>query len=320
MRVAVLVITLLFALVFMAPAGAHANHVVVPPQISPNGVVYIESVFVVDEVWLVLHDDADGTKGQPIGQTFIDQSRGPVTDVAVKIPSQAWSNMRASQPIWIDLYFDNGDGRFDASSDESLSPLSLFSPTSFTVQRGDTRAYLGVHSTRLQRTTGTVNIRRAILPENGYLVIRNDSNGGPGVIVGHTALKAGNHTDVSIRLNATFFENRPSSFGVWVMLYMDDGNGELDEKDRSVTVGNQSIRSALSLSKRESSTTSTPAEAELVTTPTMEESQSGNEQRDRVSSTDDSPQIGVSGPVSGLVLTAIALVAFVITGRYLIHR
>jgi len=270
-RLALFVVSLACVAALAVPAAAHINHVTAAPQGSPDGVVYVGSVSVVDrgpDAWVALH-----AGGEPVGHAPIDPAEVPLYDVPVELYPGAWANTSGSRTLRVELYLDDGDDRFEPAEDERVSRGGLFEPATLAVRRAEARAYLGAATLGPQRTGGMIEVRKAVLPEPGHLVVRNASAGGGapgdrGAVVGHRALPAGTHEGVEVHLNRTFLASQSGSFFLRATLYVDDGDGGFDDGDRPIVVGNTTVGSTLRLRKVEGTPTPTPGESQLVTTPT----------------------------------------------------
>jgi LPXTG-motif cell wall-anchored protein len=68
-------------------------------------------------------------------------------------------------------------------------------------------------------TNNSVNVKEVYSAQDGWMVIHLDENNAPGKVIGHTAVKKGESTDVKVTLD------QPVSAGtkVWPMLHIDAG-------------------------------------------------------------------------------------------------
>ena len=305
MRAAVLAVGLVLLAAAGVPSAAHVDHVTATPQVSPDGTITVETAFVGQSVWLVVRADDDGERGRPVGHAFLDPS-GDMTDVPVPLSPDFWADGNDAHRVWIDLAYDDGDGTYDPETDPSMTRLGQFSPVSVVVRDGNARAYVGAADFGTQSTNGTVVIRQVSLPTDGHLVLRNGSRSSPGDVVGHATLPAGDHADVAVGLDASFYERAPTSFSLRATAYRDDGDGTLDDGDRPIAVGDATVGSWFRVVKRSSSATATPEESELVNTAPG-------------AGDDASPVDGPSTafPVgAGVALVAIALTGVLALGWY----
>lgn len=293
-RSAPLLVVLLALAVLAPPAVAHLNHLAADTQMSPDGVVYVESASAAGDAWLVLHD----RNGTPVGHTRLDASDGTATDVPVTVTPRAWAGTAGGRTVLVDLYLDDGDGTFDAGSDARLSRTGLFDPATITVGRGK-RAYVGVSDEQPQATSGTVEIRRVAIPAAGHLVLRDAPGGGPDTVVGHTALRAGEHRGVAVRLNRTFLRSSGDTVRLWASLAVDDGDGAFDRGDSRVRAGDDPVRTTFRIEKRPETPDTTRSGAS-----TRSGAATSSSPESGPASPAD-PTVGTPGPVSPFTVGAV---------------
>lgn len=270
---ALLALALLLSPISGLAAGHGSNHLGADPQASADGVVRMESVFATEDGFIVIYRDRGGERGEVLAHRPFSASTHDVFDVPVEVGDEAWTDLSRNATLRAVLHGDDGDGEFEPASDPPLTSFSGVAGDSFVVRRGTT-AYVGAASgADVQRSAdGTVEVRSVRLPDRGYVVLRNSSGGGPGEVVGVTALDAGSHANVSVDLDEGFFADRPANatFSVWAHAYVDDGDGEFDEADRPVRAGNETVGTRFGVEKRStgSTPTPTPEEGSLVRTAT----------------------------------------------------
>ena len=245
-------------------ASAHGiNHVGAAPQASADGVVRMESAFATEDGFVVVYRDRGESegRGEVLAHRPFSASTRDVHDVPVRIPPEAWRDLPTNATLRAVLHGDDGDGEFDPATDRPLTSFGGVAGESFVVRRGTT-AYVGASSGgSIQRSTdGVVEVRSVLLPERGYVVLRNSSGGVPGEVVGATALGTGNHTNVSVALDRAFFDAHPANatFSVWAHAYIDDGDGTFDGDDRPIRAGNETIGTRFGVEKALPGRTPTP--------------------------------------------------------------
>jgi hypothetical protein len=249
-------------------AAAHGiNHLGAAPQASADGLVRMESAFATEDGFVVVYRDREGgeERGEVLAHRPFSASTRDVHDVPVRIPSGTWRDLPTNATLRAVLHGDDGDGEFDPATDPPLASFGGVAAESFVVRRGPT-AYVGASSGGdIQRSAdGVVEVRSVHLPERGHLVLRNSSGGRPAEVVGTTALGAGNHTNVPIELDGSFFDDRPtgSTFSVWAHAYVDDGDGTFDADDRSIRAGNETVGTRFGVERAVPGRTPTPTPEE----------------------------------------------------------
>lgn len=311
MRRAALAALLAVALVAAAtPVAGHGNHVEVDSQHSTDGTVVVEAVRPLTDGFLVLHRATDdGEVGQPIGHTAVEMSEGFRQGVPVEMDDTAWADWPESGTLWVVFHADSdGDGEFDAGTDERASAFGAATGQAVTVARSDRPASVVAERARAQQTaSATATVSRAVLPEDGFLVLRTDS-GTDGRVVGAQTLDAGAHEDVSVDFDASAFPANRSTVGLYAQLYTDDGDAAFSEGDSLVRAGDSPVSSYFLVWQvdEESATTDgpvvqTPGDDSDVVTPT--------ETSDATASESDTgvPGYGVVHAVVAVALTAVLL-------------
>lgn len=300
------VVLLLIAIALVAaPVTAHINHAGTDSQVSENGTVVVETAYILADGWLVLHRDDGGEPGEVIGYTRIGKEGGLKTDVTVSVDESAWANW-SNQTVWATLHRNRGASTFDPKKDTALRFFGRPSGDPFILAKGE-RAVVTVSGFAPQRTTGNVTVRRATLPSDGYVVLHNGSTDGE--VVGHVALSAGTHRNVSVPVDESFLRGRDRATLV-AALYADDGDGQFDDGDRIVRAGKSPVATKFGVYPRlNANGTATPTPS-LVTTPTpgAEDTATTSESE----STTGSPASGF-GPGFGVSAAVASLIAVVST-------
>lgn len=232
------------------PVAAHGNHLSADSQVSTDGTLVVESVLPVDEAWIVVRTDEDGSPGEVLGHVPVDADEGLRTDVAVDIEDEAWGNWSGTRPVWTVLHAEDGDGEFDPEDDEMLESFGEPAGDRIQVRKGDAPAYVTAEEFSPQPSDdGTVVVRTAAVPGDGYVVVHDATGEGPGDVVGSTAVASGLHDTVAVDLDAAFFEAREGTVTLWAVLYTDDGSGRFDGADDPVRVGDDTVSTAFGVER-----------------------------------------------------------------------
>jgi hypothetical protein len=215
----------------VAPASAHSNHVTADAQVSADGTVTIERLFLLEEGYLVIHADDGGEPGRAIGHRGLES--GLQTDVPIEIDTEYWERQNGTTTIWAVLHRDaNGNEAFDPGTDNQLSLLGRVAGTRFAVGKsaaGNTSLTAAGFSA--QTIDGpSVTVRRVALAQPGSVVVSADDDGSPGAVAGQRALDAGVHENVTVELDPAFYRNSGEQFRLWATAHTNDG-GDSAEAD-----------------------------------------------------------------------------------------
>lgn len=299
------------------PVAAHTNTIEAVPQVSPDGTVVAESVFVFEDTWLVVHRDDGGEIGEPIGHRAVP-TNSLETEVPVDIDADVWESWEGSRSVHLALHHDDGDGEFSPADDPILGTEETTAATRIVVERGDARAY--VHAARIDplETSGNVSVRAAVMPTDGYLVAHPVSDSGQ--VVGAIPLEAGDHDSTSIRLDETFYRQQDRQFEITVAIYRDDGDGTLGDGDTPVLAGDESVATTVTLERTDDRTpTPTTAEGDGHDHEHDDENESHTHGPDTDSVTESTPTQTTgddgAGPGPLLVLLAVAAAALLARTR-----
>lgn len=338
-RALALALAVLIALaVGPAAAGLHSNHLAVDAQISADGTVVIENGFASGEALVVLHADANGEPGEPVGVARFPRPGEFVSPITVPLDEEAWTALGGSRTLWAVLHNDaDADGEYDPESDDALTTFGSVAGDRFVLANGEAPSYVVARGFGAQESAdGTITVPRVALPEDGHLVVRAHGENGPGEIVGAMPLDAGVHEDVTVALDPSFFEERGERFALHAQAY----TGGATDPGEPVTAGDATVGtkffvstspgagagddSAANGSDRTSAngtdgtvgtagtaTDDGPAvntpEKPAVNTPTANASPSGNATASRTGA--DAPATSASGPGFGPGLPLAALLA-----------
>lgn len=300
--------------------SAHVNDVRADPQVSTDGTVVLETVFIGTDGWVVLHAANGSGPGEPIGHAAVSSEGGLKEDVRVRITPEEWQSWSGNRTVWAVLHADDGDGQFEPGEDEVIEQFEEPAAHRFAVRRGDSPAYVTARGFAPQTTDdATVTVRAVALPEDGHVVVRNATGDGPGAVVGATALPAGTSRNVSVELDAAFFRAREGSFALWAVAYTDDGDGTFGENDAPVRVGSRLVQTRFGVEKtggptvtgtsdshedHEHTHSPTPAESPA-TTPTTAPGTAADDRSP--TSPAGAPGLGATVAVTAVLLTLVAV-------------
>jgi hypothetical protein len=238
-------------------AGAHAvNYVSADAQVTPDGTVVVEGAFVERSGWVAVHErTADGEAGEALGATRLPRANRFYTDVGVPIDDAAWRDWTAREVVVV-LYGEDGDGEF-TDADPPLSGFGVVVTDDATVAEGPRAVVTGEGDFPQRTGTPEVTVRRAVLPADGHLVVRNRTTDGR--VVGVRSLDAGTHENVTVAVNRSFYDARDGEFVARAMLYRDDGDGRFAAADAPVRADNETVTTAFRVERGQ--------QGGLVTTP-----------------------------------------------------
>lgn len=233
-----LALAALAALVGAGVAGGHSvNYVSADAQGSADGAVVVEGAFVEDSGWVAVHERTGDGYGDALGATRLPRRNTFYTDIAVTIEPSAWGNW-TSREVVVVLHGADGDGEF-TDGDPPLAGFGTVVRDRFAVERGPAALVTGEDDFPRRTDEPQVVVRRATLPEDGHLVVRNRT--ADGRVVGSRALEAGTHRNITVAVNDSFHEATDGSFAAYVGLRRDDGDGQFDGDEPSVEAGNDSV-------------------------------------------------------------------------------
>ncbi|WP_332899564.1 DUF7282 domain-containing protein [Haladaptatus sp. CMSO5] len=301
---AVVALTVLLALLVGATtASAHGNHLSADSQVSGDGSVMVERLFVDQDAYLVLHADDGGNPGEVIGHKAV--SRGFHAPISVNMSDGFWQSMDGNETVWAVLHEDNGDGEFDPESDAELQAFGGAAATPLTVRKATGSVSVAAAGFSVKETQeNEVTIPQVTAGQSSFLVLKTNTNGSPGDIVGHATLTPGTQTDVHVAINETYFDAQQAQFLLWATVYEDNGDGEFDPAtDTLVTAGDAPVASLFTVAKPLGDNSggvgvNTPTETATETTAASQPSET-------TTTTD------TSGSGFGVLAVLVALAAFV---------
>ena len=261
MRRAVATLTLLVMLASVPlPVAAHANHVTAGAQVSPDGTLVVDSVYLTSDGYLTVHRDDDGDPGERIGMTEVT-ARSFQPNVRVTIDDSAWAEWE-SQSVHLVLRSDDGDGTFEPEDDPAIESFGSPVAASITVAEGE-RAVVAADQHYLQQTRrGTLDVRHLTTPTDGYLVVTDHETGER---VGTEAVDAGTHEHVTVALDGS----DRGEVSLDATLHRESDAGSVGEPIRAgnASVGTTFTVERLGGGRQAAATPTSTATPDLVTTP-----------------------------------------------------
>jgi hypothetical protein len=233
-----ILLALTAALVGTGVASGHSvNYVSADAQVTPDGTVLVEAAFTEESGWAVVHERTEDGYGEALGATRLPRRNAFYTDIAVTIEDEAWANWTTREVVVV-LHGENGDGEF-TTEDPPLGGFGVIVTDRFVVEQGERAVVTGEDDFPQRPGEPTVTVRQATLPERGHLVVRNRTANGR--IIGVRTLDAGTYRNVSVLVNASFYETTGGSFAARVSLHRADGADRFDGDEPAFHAGNESV-------------------------------------------------------------------------------
>jgi hypothetical protein len=253
-RSGVLVVAALLTLSLVAmvpiPVSAHINDVSADAQVSPDGVVVAESVFIAKDGWLAVFADANHT--EVLGYRRIE-SNGFQKDVPVAIDEDHWAEFDAAT-VHVALLNDD-NGQFEPNGRDSvLTTFGRQASTAVPLRKGSKAVVTEEAFAPDWVNESTLTLRSVTLPETGHVVVRNASTGD---VLGSTALEAGRHESVNVSLDAAAAFDGNGNYRLRATLHGDDGDGEFTSSDPAVTANGTAVATRFRV-RRSAAATGTP--------------------------------------------------------------
>lgn len=220
---------LVLSLVAVAPASAHINDVSADAQVSPDGTVVAESVFVARDGWIAVFADENHTEVLGFRRLKAD---GFQKDVTVSIDEEHWAEFDEST-VHVALLNDDDDGEFEPGEDDNVLTTFGNAASEAVPLRKGTQALVTEEAFAPDWVNeSTLTLRSVTLPEAGHVVVRNASSGD---VVGSTALDAGRHESVDVELDEAAAFDGNGNYRLRATLHGDDGDGTYQSSDPDVT-------------------------------------------------------------------------------------
>jgi len=230
------------------PAGGHGNHLTAGAQVSGDGSVVVEQLFLLERGYLVIHESDGGDPGEVVGHVALES--GYHRDVPVRVADDWWAGASGNESLVAVLHDDAEAGdEFDPERDEPLYSLGTLAADEFPVRAGEGSVNLVATSLSGHAVTDSLTVPAARLAEESHLVVRaaDDETGDPGEVLGSTSLDAGSHRNASVPVDRQSLPGNDTRVSLWVTVYADDGDGEFDlERDDPVRVGESPVQSRVS--------------------------------------------------------------------------
>jgi hypothetical protein len=298
-----------------APASAHTNHASIDSQVTADGTVLVESAFLSTAGFVVVHAvDEAGEPGEPLAAQYVPRRSGFRTALSLQVDPAELAGDGARE-VWVVVHQDaDNDGEFDPGTDNALSLFGELAGERATVATGPAPAYVAAERFEPPVADGSVSVLAAALPADGHLVVRSTADGEPGPVVGHVALGAGEHANVTVPLDRPV-AGPEGTARLYAQLYTDDGDGRFDpESDTRVRAGGEpvdtrfTVRTAVNATRTATGTgtaTGSTDETAIVNTPTPTTTTTTAPAADTGSTTGGQPGLTPLVAVAALVATGL---------------
>lgn len=196
-----------------------ANSVEVEDQeLGEDNTVVVPAVTSDGPGWMVIHADEDGGPGPVIGWSAVEA--GENSDVEVELDP-----MGITETLHAMLHVDAGvEGEYefpgddvpaqDADGNVVMLPFAVSGFHDMTMMENE---FLTVEDQSLSETNSVV-VPRVVSNGPGWMVIHADDAGGPGPVIGWTAVEDGENTDVEVEIDPAGLTDT-----VHAMLHVDVG-------------------------------------------------------------------------------------------------
>lgn len=293
------------------PVTAHGNQLSVDPQLSDDGTIVVESMYILTGNYLVVHLDQGGRPGRPVGVRNL--SHGSHSNYEIGIDRQYWEQQQGNRTYWIVVHrdADEDDGAFDPMVDHPVQGFhGGITAAKVTVGRSDDGSARllasGYYGQRVD--SPSVTLSSIQLDRPGYVVLRTLEQGSPGEVVGTRALDPGTYDNASVALDRSYYESLTidGSQTLVATLHTTDGDDSFDpESDAPLRAGDEAVRTRFSISRVENASATTrplvntpepTSEATSAATPTAD-----TPTDDSGGSTGSTPGFGVAAAVGVVV-------------------
>lgn len=232
----------------VAPAGGHGNHLTARAQVSGDGSVVVEQLFLLERGYLAIHESDDGEPGEVVGHVGLES--GYHRDVPVRVEDAWWGSASGNESLVAVLHDDAEAGdEFDAEADAPLYSLGSLAADEFPVREGDGSVNVVAMSFSGHTVADSLTVPNARLAADGHLVVRasEEETGDPGEVVGSTSLGPGTHENVTVPIDRESLPGNDTRVSLWVSVYRDDGDGSFDlARDDPVRVDGTPVQSRVS--------------------------------------------------------------------------
>lgn len=212
-------------------------------QFVSEGTVNIAAVIAQVDGWIVIHSDNEGRPGPVLGQAQV--AAGTNVDVAVTLEADATS------VLWPMLHVDTGTvGTYEFGTVEGADgPVAVNGKVAvtpiWTVPHMRVANQIVTHGDGMEMMEGmapTVTAASVLAEVDGFLVIHQENEGGPGPVAGVAPVSAGLNENVVVELDPAMVTPN-----LWPMLHVDTGAageyefGTVEGADGPVVVNDQVV-------------------------------------------------------------------------------
>jgi plastocyanin/Cu/Zn superoxide dismutase len=220
-----------------APTSTPTEEMVTPSvsvmdQEISNGTVMVPEVVSDGQGWIVIHADQDNAPGEVIGHAAV--SDGDNENVSVEIDIQ-----KATEQLWAMLHTDSGEmGTYEFPGGDPPVMLNgeiVMEP--FMVTGMPVTPSVTVTDQEVDQ--GTITVPEVVSDGPGWIVIHQEENGSPGMVIGHAAVVNGVNENVSVDIDASM-----ATQTLFAMLHTDSGQMgtyEFPDGDPPVQVDGQIV-------------------------------------------------------------------------------
>ena len=262
-RAAVALAALLVLASVPLPVAAHANHITAGAQVTPDGTIVVDGIYMTSDGYLTVHRDDGGEPGERIGVTEVTP-RSFRSNLRVGIDQRAWEGWETGD-VHLLVRSDDGDGTFEPEADPVIESFGSPVAATITVEKGDRAVVTAARQYTQQTRRGTLDVRSLTTPIDGYIVV---SNADTGERVGTESVAAGTHEHVAVTLDS----GERGDVRLDATLHRGDGDGGIGEPLRA---GETPVAATFTVERtgggRGGSTATSTATPALVTTPTASE-------------------------------------------------
>jgi hypothetical protein len=298
------------------PVVGHGNHLTTDAQVVDDHVV-VERSFMLQDGYAVVHIDQGGQMGRAIGH--VNLTAGPDENYAIPVDEEFLSQIDGAATVWVTLHRSDGDGEFEPNQDTALTGIQgraagVVIPVDVSDDGGVNVVAREFGTQRIDEPAATV--RRVETNRSGFVALEDEN----GTIVGSAPVESGGNANVSVDLDASFYDSLADneSATLTAAVYHDDGDGAFaPDVDRLVTAGGTTVATEFEVTKvaNASRTTSVVVTATGTTVPasTTDEGASTSADGGVASATGsdgsgESPGFGVLAAVGVALLVALAVV------------
>jgi hypothetical protein len=197
-----------------SPASASGNAIAVHSQNANLGQVMVNSVTAAQDGWLFIREDSNGTPGRVLGYTPVHQGLNTNLTVDIQTTGSGGGDL-VSPTLWATLVPDASATTPFAVPDPMLTqqgtdviavpfgsepaPMAGQLPTTGGISTSSSASSANKIAVQSQNANlGQVMVNSVNAAQDGWLFIREDSNGTPGRVLGYTPVHQGLNTNLTI--------------------------------------------------------------------------------------------------------------------------